>query len=139
MTDASRYTIVIVELSEDDGGGYYGFVPDLPGCASDGDTRAEALTNAEDAIAEWLREQSLRGVAIPMPGSAAAEAMEREEKLLDAIEDIAGYRENAEEKISNLERKLSELILLLKDESGQVPSKFSSFTMHSPSKRRRAH
>jgi len=30
-------------------------VPDLPGCAAHGDSRAEALLNAEVAISNWLK------------------------------------------------------------------------------------
>ena len=29
-------------------------MPDLPGCMSDGGTRAEALANVEEAIAAWI-------------------------------------------------------------------------------------
>ena len=41
---------VILEPSDE--GGYTVFVPGLPGCVSEGDTRAEALTNIGEAI--WL-------------------------------------------------------------------------------------
>ena len=37
------------ELSSEEGGGYLVKFPDLPGCASDGDTPAEALHNAAEA------------------------------------------------------------------------------------------
>ena len=50
------YPIVIVPLSAENGGGWLGFAPDLPGCMSDGETRAEAGANATDAISEWLDE-----------------------------------------------------------------------------------
>lgn len=38
---------VIEPLSEEDGGGFLATVPELPGCMSDGETRAEALANVE--------------------------------------------------------------------------------------------
>ena len=59
------YDIVITKLSEDDGGGYFGFVPDLSGCVSDGDTPTEALTNTQDAILDWIDVQEEEGCAIP--------------------------------------------------------------------------
>ena len=43
---------VILEPSEE--GGYTVFVPALPGCISEGDTREEALENIREAIALYL-------------------------------------------------------------------------------------
>ena len=45
------HMVVIEPLSEEDGGGFLATVPELPGCMSDAETRAEALANVEDAIA----------------------------------------------------------------------------------------
>jgi hypothetical protein len=42
------HKIVIEPLSEEDGGGFLATVPELAGCLSDGETRAEALANVED-------------------------------------------------------------------------------------------
>ncbi len=61
------YRVVIEPLSLEDGGGYLASVPELPGCISDGETRAEALTNVEDAIATWLHCARKMGQAIPEP------------------------------------------------------------------------
>lgn len=49
-----RYTINIVPLSEDDGGGYLATVPSLPGCMSDGETMDEAMANVREAISSWI-------------------------------------------------------------------------------------
>jgi antitoxin HicB len=125
MTDQRDYTIAIVKLDEEDGGGYYGFVPDLPGCGSDGETRDEALVNTAEALSEWLETQSERGRDIPAPGSAIDASVLRERKLLDAIQSLAEYQENADEKIASLEGKLRDLILVLKDDVGRVPVRFT--------------
>ena len=125
MIDESNYAIAIVRLDEDEGGGYLGFVPDLPGCMSDGETRQEALQNTQEALEEWLEEQISREVEIPLPGSAAADAREREEYLLDAIKSLAAYRDTADEKIAELERQLTELIAVLKDDHGRLPGRFA--------------
>lgn len=66
------YRIVIEALPEDDGGGYLATVPELPGCMSDGETRAEALANVEDAISVWLHCARKKGLAIPEPRRAVA-------------------------------------------------------------------
>ena len=47
-----RYEITIFWSNEDDA--YVVDVPDLPGCMTHGDTRVEALRNAEEAIAFWI-------------------------------------------------------------------------------------
>ena len=64
---ASDYRIEITPLTPQEGGGYLAWVPDLPGCMADGDTRAEALANAEPAIVRWLAEARRRGRSIPRP------------------------------------------------------------------------
>ena len=43
---------VVLEASED--GGYTVFVPSLPGCISEGETRDEALVNIKEAIELYL-------------------------------------------------------------------------------------
>lgn len=43
---------VVLEESED--GGYTVFVPSLPGCISEGDTREEAMKNIQEAIELYL-------------------------------------------------------------------------------------
>lgn len=47
-----REFAVVVEREAD--GRYAVYVPDLPGCASMGDTRREALTNVGEAIACYV-------------------------------------------------------------------------------------
>jgi predicted RNase H-like HicB family nuclease len=42
-------------------------VPDLPGCAAHGDTREEALAEAEFAINFWLDVAKERGLKPPAP------------------------------------------------------------------------
>ena len=64
---AQDYEIHIRPLTEQEGGGYLATVPELAGCMSDGETRAEALTNVEDAIATWLHCARKHGDPIPEP------------------------------------------------------------------------
>ena len=40
-------------------------VPELPGCMAHGNTRAEAIANAEDAVSFWLQTAKEDGVPIP--------------------------------------------------------------------------
>lgn len=67
MNSPAAYKIVIEPLSEQDGGGFLAMVPELPGCMSDGETRAEALANVEDAIATWIHAARKMGHPIPEP------------------------------------------------------------------------
>jgi len=57
-----------VVLEPSDEGGYTAYVPSLPGCVSEGDTKEEALTNIREAI----------------------------ELYLEAVDDDMGYNPNAE-------------------------------------------
>jgi predicted RNase H-like HicB family nuclease len=46
--------VLKVILEPSDEGGYTVFVPSLPGCISEGDTKAEALNNIREAIELYL-------------------------------------------------------------------------------------
>jgi antitoxin HicB len=72
MDARGAYRVVIEPLSDEDGGGYLATVPELPGCMSDGETRAEALVNVEDAISTWLHCADKQGWPIPEPKRAVA-------------------------------------------------------------------
>lgn len=69
---AQDYRIVVEPMSEEDGGGFAAFVPDLPGCMSDGKTRPEAIANAEEAIADWIEAATSMGRPIPHPSRVYA-------------------------------------------------------------------
>jgi antitoxin HicB len=47
--------------------GYLGFVPELPGCMTDGATPAEALANLEEAMLLWFETAISAGQSIPEP------------------------------------------------------------------------
>jgi predicted RNase H-like HicB family nuclease len=51
----------MVILTEDEDGFITAEVPTLAGCVSQGRTRAEALTNIEEAISLWLETKAAHG------------------------------------------------------------------------------
>lgn len=61
----SRYEIILYWSKEDEA--FIAEVPELPGCMADGKTRAEALTQAEIVIAEWIEAAQAMGREIPIP------------------------------------------------------------------------
>ena len=60
-----RYEIILY-WSEDDHA-FIAEVPELPGCAADGQTYQEALANAEIVIKEWIETAAELGRPIPEP------------------------------------------------------------------------
>lgn len=56
---------VIIEPDED--GVFCASVPALPGCVSDGKTRAEAIENIKEAIIAYLESLEKSGDPIPAP------------------------------------------------------------------------
>ncbi len=54
---------VLIEQDED--GVFVAQVPSLPGCVSQGQTRADAIANIQEAIAGYLESLSDRNEAIP--------------------------------------------------------------------------
>ncbi|MBN1996928.1 type II toxin-antitoxin system HicB family antitoxin [candidate division KSB1 bacterium] len=61
----SKYKIIIYWSEEDTA--YIAEVPELPGCAADGASYQEALSNAELIIKEWIQTARDLGRKIPEP------------------------------------------------------------------------
>ena len=68
-----RYTVVLERESD---GGFVVSVPALPGCVSQGDTRADALSNIREAIELYLEDG--RAAGDPIPTEAGKEFIEIE-------------------------------------------------------------
>ena len=63
-----RYTVILEREAD---GGYVASVPALPGCVSQGDTRAEALKNIREAIELYV--EDCREAGDPVPTEAGKE------------------------------------------------------------------
>lgn len=61
------YPITVRGLEPEEGSGFFAEVPDLPGCMADGETESEALSNAHEAIREWIDAAKELGREIPEP------------------------------------------------------------------------
>ncbi len=57
--------MVVVEREE--GGGYSVYVPDLPGCTTQADTKRQALRNIREAIACYIEGLAKLGRPVPEP------------------------------------------------------------------------
>ena len=60
-----RYELIIYWSDEDEA--FIAEVPELPGCMSDGESYAEAVANAEDAMHAWIETARDLGREIPTP------------------------------------------------------------------------
>ena len=65
MASSWKYEIIIYWSDEDEA--YVAEAPELPGCAADGETYAQALANAEVVIREWIETARELGRPIPEP------------------------------------------------------------------------
>lgn len=65
MKNNYKYEIIIYWSKEDEA--FIAEVPELSGCAADGNTYQEALTNVEVVIDEWIETARLKGREIPKP------------------------------------------------------------------------
>lgn len=54
---------VVVVVTPDEGGGYVASAPGLPGCATHGDTVADAIANAREAVALYLDGEDAKSLA----------------------------------------------------------------------------
>jgi predicted RNase H-like HicB family nuclease len=66
----AKYPIEVFWSDEDEG--FIAVVPDLAGCNACGKTEAEAIREAHDAIAAWIKAAKSMKRAIPAPSKRAA-------------------------------------------------------------------
>jgi len=64
----TNYSVVLKKDSAD--GGYTAIVPELPGCISDGSTKAQALRHIKEAISLYLESIKAEKQAYHEPRSA---------------------------------------------------------------------
>ncbi|NLS91007.1 MAG: type II toxin-antitoxin system HicB family antitoxin [Planctomycetaceae bacterium] len=64
-TNESRYEIIL--YWSDDDQAVIAEVPELPGCAADGETYEEALTNVRAIMVEWIETARDLGREVPKP------------------------------------------------------------------------
>lgn len=60
-----KYEVIIYWSEEDQA--FIAEVPELPGCAADGETYQEVLQNLEIIIQEWIETANALGRPIPQP------------------------------------------------------------------------
>ncbi len=60
-----RYEMIIWWSDED--AAFVVDVPEIPGCMAHGSTRAEAIEQAEEAVALWIETATADGAKIPQP------------------------------------------------------------------------
>jgi antitoxin HicB len=56
-----------VNITQDEDGVFVAEVPALPGCISQGETRAAAVENIREAIAGYLESLAAHGEPVPQP------------------------------------------------------------------------
>ncbi len=65
MNNKYKYEVIIYWSEEDKA--FIAEVPELPGCAADGATYADALANVQVIIDEWIETANELGRPIPEP------------------------------------------------------------------------
>lgn len=65
MTESTNYEIILYWSQDDQA--FIAEVPELSGCAADGATYQEALSNVQVVIREWIETAEELGRPIPVP------------------------------------------------------------------------
>ncbi|MEW6080440.1 MAG: type II toxin-antitoxin system HicB family antitoxin [Bacillota bacterium] len=64
---SQNYPITLRALTQEEGGGWFAEIKELPGCMADGETEQEALANIQASKKLWLSAALKRGRRVPMP------------------------------------------------------------------------
>lgn len=79
----SRY----IALVDGELGAYGVTFPDLPGCSAMGDILEEAVSNAAEALRDWVEVTRARGGVVPEPSSS--EVLRTKKEFVQAVKDGA--------------------------------------------------
>ncbi|MEI6799351.1 MAG: type II toxin-antitoxin system HicB family antitoxin [Pseudomonadota bacterium] len=110
------YAIVVIKLSDDEGGGFAALVPDLHGCMSDGETPEEAVSNVQQAIDDWLEVSRDNGRTIPTPGASSKMAKQREASLIETIKILSEQLEGLDGRIERIFNEIEHLKGLIENQ-----------------------
>ena len=102
----TTYPMIVMPLSEEEGGGFEALFPDLPGCASDGPTPEAAVAGAMETLRAWRGIHAQRGLPMPAPFTALGAHRRRDEDLIGALRSVANYTEAMGDRIATLEARL---------------------------------
>lgn len=61
----NKFKFNVYPLSEDDGGGFYAEVPELPGCIASAQTIQETISLLQEAIDSWVKVTNEKGKTVP--------------------------------------------------------------------------
>jgi excisionase family DNA binding protein len=85
---------VLIDWSEEDQA-FIAEVPELPGAMADGQTRAEALSNVETIIQEWIQTAKELGRPIPQPMERLLTVPETADRLGLSVAMVRRYCQNS--------------------------------------------
>jgi len=87
MSEKLFYPIVVVQLDQENGGGFLAYAPDLRGCESNGETAEQAVKNTQQAVNEWLDKAAESKREVPLPSSSAKAAEQVKDHLFRLIQE----------------------------------------------------
>lgn len=87
----AKYVYPAIFSPSEDGGFTVSF-PDVSGCYTDGDTLAEAIENAKDALCLMLYDMEERGEALPVPTATKEVSSEKDDIVSLVACDTLEYR-----------------------------------------------
>jgi len=115
------YPIAVIPESPENGGGFVGYVADLPGCMGYGATQEEALADARDAIGEWLDEARAQEWTVPEPGAAAQAVIAERRTLIERLNQQKAALDAMQREVRQIQDQY-EALLAVATESLSEPS-----------------
>jgi antitoxin HicB len=122
MEKIDHYTIIVMPLSKEDGGGFIARVPDLAGCIGDGETPEEAVADARRAMIEWIDEYQKIGREVPSAGSRAEEVRQRREAELAMLSGLIEQLHNAKALYNSIDDRIAVIEAKVRDIMDRVES-----------------
>lgn len=115
-----RYVMLVHRLSEEDGGGFVAYAPELYGCTADGDTPEAALRDLMAAIDEWLDEAVRLNRPIPQPGELATRVRGERQAMKDSVQELVKIIERQDQLIDKQDTLIRDQLEWMCDHSAVI-------------------
>ena len=122
MKEIDHYAIIVIPLSEEDGGGFVARVPDLAGCMGDGETPEEAVADVRRAMVEWIDEYQKIGRDVSTAGSRGEEVRQRREAELVMLSGLIEQLHNAKALYNSIDDRIAVIEAKVRDIMDRVES-----------------